>query len=43
MQQANDKELTQMRRKLQVSTQSKKDKIVSQHENEFNVRVKQEV
>lgn len=39
--QANEKELTQMRRKLKMSSQTKKDKLVSQHENEFTVRVNQ--
>ena len=36
---ANEKEMTQMRRKFQASSQNKKDKIMNKHENEFNTRV----
>lgn len=39
----NSKELGFLKRKLQATSQTKKDKMVSQHENEFNVRVNQQV
>ena len=40
---ASDKEMKEMKRKLKISQQTKKDKLVSQHENEFTVRVNQQV
>ena len=40
---ANTKEIGLLKRKLQASSQTKKDKMVSQQENEFNARVSQQV